>query len=184
MGLAGGWSGLSQGPLSQPLGYTLVSMSWSFIQRDRTLGTVTPKTDGWIRSQGSPLKEQKRQKAFIPARNRFEGCDVGKGRSHTGSSVSEDLGRNSIPKEGRGENEAAPECSSPLSSATAQQDVIASKSRVTWCAVGSEEKRKCDQWNRASSGRITCTSFPTTEDCIIAIMVGSRCHTCCGRWAS
>ncbi|XP_034339948.1 lactotransferrin [Arvicanthis niloticus] len=53
-----------------------------------------------------------------------------------------------------------------------QQDVIAAKARVTWCAVGSEEKRKCDQWNRASSGRVTCTSFRTTEDCIIAIMKG------------
>lgn len=64
-----------------------------------------------------------------------------------------------------------PECSSPLFFPTAQQDVIAAKARVTWCAVGSEEKRKCDQWNRASSGRVTCTSFRTTEDCIIAIMV-------------
>ncbi|XP_021027739.1 lactotransferrin [Mus caroli] len=53
-----------------------------------------------------------------------------------------------------------------------QQDVIASKARVTWCAVGSEEKRKCDQWNRASGGRVTCVSFPTTEDCIVAIMKG------------
>ncbi|NP_032548.2 lactotransferrin precursor [Mus musculus] len=53
-----------------------------------------------------------------------------------------------------------------------QQDVIASKARVTWCAVGSEEKRKCDQWNRASRGRVTCISFPTTEDCIVAIMKG------------
>lgn len=108
----------------------------------------------------------------------------GKRRSHTDSSVSEDLGRTLIPKEGRGGSEAAPECSSPLSFPTEQQDVIASKARVTWCAVGSEEKRKCDQWNRASRGRVTCVSFPTTEDCIVAIMVGSPGHTCCGWWAS
>lgn len=119
---------------------------------------------------------------------------MGKERSHTGSSVSEDLGRNLIAKEGRCGNESSgclshgvfrwESCSSPLSFPTEQQDVIASKARVTWCAVGGDEKRKCDQWNRASNGRVTCASFRTTEDCIIAIMVGSRCHACCGRWVS
>ncbi|XP_049995176.1 lactotransferrin [Alexandromys fortis] len=53
-----------------------------------------------------------------------------------------------------------------------EKDVAATRARVTWCAVGSEEKRKCDEWNRASNGRVTCTSFPTTEDCITAIMKG------------
>ncbi|XP_021510351.2 lactotransferrin [Meriones unguiculatus] len=52
------------------------------------------------------------------------------------------------------------------------EDVIATRNRVTWCAVGSEEKHKCDQWSRASGGRITCASFPSTEDCIISIMKG------------
>nr|XP_042137725.1 lactotransferrin [Peromyscus maniculatus bairdii] len=53
-----------------------------------------------------------------------------------------------------------------------EQDVAAIHARVTWCAVSSEEKRKCDLWNRASNGRVTCSSFPTTEDCIISIMKG------------
>lgn len=58
--------------------------------------------------------------------------------------------------------------------------MAATRARVTWCAVGSEEKRKCDEWNGASNGRVTCTSFPTTEDCITAIMVGSLGHVWCG----
>ncbi|XP_041533181.1 lactotransferrin isoform X3 [Microtus oregoni] len=53
-----------------------------------------------------------------------------------------------------------------------EKDVAATRARVTWCAVGSEEKQKCDEWNGASNGRVTCTSFPTTEDCITAIMKG------------
>ncbi|XP_040595753.1 lactotransferrin [Mesocricetus auratus] len=53
-----------------------------------------------------------------------------------------------------------------------EQDVAAARARVTWCAVGSEEKRKCDQWSRVSNGRVTCTSFPTTDDCITSIMKG------------
>ncbi|XP_050996515.1 lactotransferrin [Acomys russatus] len=53
-----------------------------------------------------------------------------------------------------------------------QQDVIATRARVTWCAVGSEEKSKCDQWSSASNGRITCASFPTTEDCLLSILKG------------
>lgn len=62
--------------------------------------------------------------------------------------------------------------------------MAATRARVTWCGVGTEEKRKCDEWNRASNGRVTCTSFPTTEDCITAIMVGSLGHVWCGQRAS
>ncbi|KAL1781876.1 lactotransferrin [Sigmodon hispidus] len=53
-----------------------------------------------------------------------------------------------------------------------EQDVAAARDRVTWCAVGNDEKHKCDQWNKASDGRVTCASFPTTEDCITSIMKG------------
>ncbi|MEJ1285855.1 lactotransferrin [Cricetulus griseus] len=59
-----------------------------------------------------------------------------------------------------------------------EQDVAATRARVMWCAVGSEEKHKCDQWSRVSNGTVTCTSFPTTEDCITSIMVASLGH--CG----
>lgn len=104
--------------------------------------------------------------------------------SHTESSVLEDLGSNLIPREDRGGNEPVPKCSSLLSLPAEEQDVAAIHARVTWCAVSSEEKRKCDLWNRASNGRVTCSSFPTTEDCIISIMVGSRCLVWRGQRAS
>lgn len=146
---------------------------------DKTLGTLLHQ--GLMDGLGKPSERLEETESLPSGLNRFEGCASGKGRSHRDSSISEDLGRNLIPREGRGGNEAVPECSSPLSFPTEQQDVIASKARVTWCAVGSEEKRKCDQWNRVSGGRITCASFPATEDCIVAIMVRSRCHTYCGR---
>lgn len=50
-------AGLS--PLSQLLGYTLVSMSWSFYSEGQnTRHTVTLRTDGWIRSQGTHQKDR------------------------------------------------------------------------------------------------------------------------------
>lgn len=88
------------------------------------------------------------------------------------------------PQGGQSGNEAEPKCLSLSSLPTEEKDVAATRARVTWCAVGSEEKRKCDEWNRASNGRVTCTSFPTTEDCITAIMVGSLGHVWCGQRAS
>lgn len=134
---------------------------------------------------GKPSERTEEETATLHSSpSRFKGCDVRKGRSHTNSSVSEDLDRNLIPKEGRGGNEAAPECSSPLSSHTGEENVMALKARITWCAVGSEEKRKCDQWSRVSVGKITCISCTTTEQCIFSITVGSQRHTCCGQWAS
>lgn len=50
--------------------------------------------------------------------------------------------------------------------------MAARRSRVVWCAVGPEEKRKCDRWSSVSGGRVTCASARTTEDCIPLIMVG------------
>lgn len=104
--------------------------------------------------------------------------------SHTDSFSSEDPGRNLIPREGQRGNEAVPKCLSPSSLPTEEKDVAATRARVTWCAVGSEEKSKCDKWSRASNGRVTCASFPTTEDCITSIMVGIWGRMWCGQRAS
>lgn len=53
-----------------------------------------------------------------------------------------------------------------------EQNVAARRPRprVKWCAVGGEEKRKCDQWSKHSNRRVTCASAPTTEDCIALIL--------------
>uniref|UniRef100_A0A8C5KKA0 Transferrin-like domain-containing protein n=2 Tax=Jaculus jaculus TaxID=51337 RepID=A0A8C5KKA0_JACJA len=51
-----------------------------------------------------------------------------------------------------------------------EQSEAARRPRIKWCAVGSEEKRKCDQWSRRSNRKVTCASAPTTEDCIALIL--------------
>ncbi|KAM5291956.1 lactotransferrin [Ctenodactylus gundi] len=53
-----------------------------------------------------------------------------------------------------------------------EQELAARQSRVVWCAVGSQERRKCDRWGRLSGGRVACASAPNTEDCIALIMKG------------
>ncbi|EDL77040.1 lactotransferrin (predicted) [Rattus norvegicus] len=53
-----------------------------------------------------------------------------------------------------------------------KENVMALRARITWCAVGSEEKLKCDQWSRVSVGKITCISCTTTEQCIFSITMG------------
>ncbi|XP_004835081.1 lactotransferrin [Heterocephalus glaber] len=53
-----------------------------------------------------------------------------------------------------------------------EADVAARRARVVWCAVGPEEKRKCDRWSSVSGGRVTCTSARTPEDCIPRVMKG------------
>ncbi|XP_042638357.1 lactotransferrin [Orycteropus afer afer] len=50
--------------------------------------------------------------------------------------------------------------------------VAARRTRVVWCAVGTEELRKCRQWSRQSRGKVTCASASTTEDCIALVMKG------------
>lgn len=45
--------------------------------------------------------------------------------------------------------------------------------RVQWCAVGQQEKAKCDNWSAVSGGALACATEETPEDCIAAIMVGS-----------
>uniref|UniRef100_A0A8D2JMX2 Transferrin-like domain-containing protein n=1 Tax=Sciurus vulgaris TaxID=55149 RepID=A0A8D2JMX2_SCIVU len=38
--------------------------------------------------------------------------------------------------------------------------------KVQWCAVGHQEKAKCDQWSAVSGGALACTLEETPEDCI------------------
>ncbi|XP_019488257.1 PREDICTED: inhibitor of carbonic anhydrase-like, partial [Hipposideros armiger] len=44
--------------------------------------------------------------------------------------------------------------------------------RVQWCAVGPDERSKCDNWSAVSGGTLRCTSEETVEDCIAAIAKG------------
>ncbi|XP_052585733.1 inhibitor of carbonic anhydrase [Peromyscus californicus insignis] len=44
--------------------------------------------------------------------------------------------------------------------------------RVQWCAVGQQEKAKCDNWSAVSGGALACATKETPEDCIAAIMKG------------
>ncbi|XP_049726543.1 inhibitor of carbonic anhydrase-like isoform X1 [Elephas maximus indicus] len=44
--------------------------------------------------------------------------------------------------------------------------------RVRWCAVGHQERAKCDNWSSVSGGALECTMKETTEDCIAAIVKG------------
>ncbi|XP_004640738.2 lactotransferrin [Octodon degus] len=53
-----------------------------------------------------------------------------------------------------------------------EADVAARRSRVVWCAVGPQEKSKCDRWSSVSGGRVTCAAARTTEDCILLTMKG------------
>lgn len=49
---------------------------------------------------------------------------------------------------------------------------------VKWCAIGHQERTKCDEWSVNSGGKIECESAESTEDCIAKIMV---CHSCLHR---
>ncbi|XP_049995172.1 inhibitor of carbonic anhydrase [Alexandromys fortis] len=44
--------------------------------------------------------------------------------------------------------------------------------RVQWCAVGQQERAKCDHWSAVSGGALACVTEETPEDCIAAIMKG------------
>nr|KAF6335880.1 transferrin [Pipistrellus kuhlii] len=43
---------------------------------------------------------------------------------------------------------------------------------VKWCAIGHQERLKCDEWSVNSKGKVACESAETTEDCIAMIMKG------------
>ncbi|KAK7808111.1 hypothetical protein U0070_009425 [Myodes glareolus] len=44
--------------------------------------------------------------------------------------------------------------------------------RVQWCAVGQQERAKCDHWSAVSGGALACVTEETPEDCIAAITKG------------
>ena len=46
------------------------------------------------------------------------------------------------------------------------------ENRIQWCAVGKDEKSKCDRWSVASNGDVECTVAAEAKDCIIKIMKG------------
>ncbi|KAF7485492.1 lactotransferrin [Marmota monax] len=53
-----------------------------------------------------------------------------------------------------------------------EADTAARQRQVVWCAVGTEEQRKCTTWSDVSGSTVTCASAPTTEDCISLILKG------------
>ncbi|NXC37562.1 TRFE protein, partial [Penelope pileata] len=46
------------------------------------------------------------------------------------------------------------------------------ENKIQWCAVGREEKTKCDRWSVVSTGEVECTVVEETKDCIVKIMKG------------
>ncbi|NXJ76759.1 TRFE protein, partial [Trogon melanurus] len=46
------------------------------------------------------------------------------------------------------------------------------ENKTRWCAVGKDEKNKCDLWSVMSNGEVECTVADNTKDCIIKIMKG------------
>ncbi|KFV98760.1 Ovotransferrin, partial [Fulmarus glacialis] len=46
------------------------------------------------------------------------------------------------------------------------------ENKTRWCAVGKNEKSKCDLWSVMSNGDVECTVADNTDDCIIKIMKG------------
>ncbi|NXG63193.1 TRFE protein, partial [Hemiprocne comata] len=56
-----------------------------------------------------------------------------------------------------------------------QEDQLNPKRRenkTRWCAVGKNEKSKCDLWSVVSNGDVECTVADNTNDCIVKIMKG------------
>uniref|UniRef100_A0A8C3KDA6 Ovotransferrin n=1 Tax=Calidris pygmaea TaxID=425635 RepID=A0A8C3KDA6_9CHAR len=46
------------------------------------------------------------------------------------------------------------------------------ENKTRWCAVGRNEKGKCDLWSVMSNGEVECIVADNTKDCIIKIMKG------------
>ncbi|NXU52866.1 TRFE protein, partial [Turnix velox] len=46
------------------------------------------------------------------------------------------------------------------------------ENKTRWCAVGKNEKSKCDLWSVMSNGEVECIVADNTKDCIIKIMKG------------
>ncbi|NXU35152.1 TRFE protein, partial [Drymodes brunneopygia] len=45
-------------------------------------------------------------------------------------------------------------------------------SKVQWCAIGRDEKKKCDVWSVMSNGDVECVVAEDTKECITKIMKG------------
>lgn len=43
--------------------------------------------------------------------------------------------------------------------------------KVQWCAIGRDEKKKCDVWSVMSNGDVECVVADDTKECITKIMV-------------
>ncbi|KGL93592.1 Ovotransferrin, partial [Charadrius vociferus] len=46
------------------------------------------------------------------------------------------------------------------------------ENKTRWCAVGKDEKDKCDLWSVMSNGEVECTVADNTKQCIVKIMKG------------
>ncbi|EPY73426.1 lactotransferrin precursor [Camelus ferus] len=46
------------------------------------------------------------------------------------------------------------------------------RAQVVWCAVGSDEQLKCQEWSRQSNQSVVCATASTTEDCIALVLKG------------
>uniref|UniRef100_A0A8C8ZCE1 Lactotransferrin n=1 Tax=Prolemur simus TaxID=1328070 RepID=A0A8C8ZCE1_PROSS len=53
-----------------------------------------------------------------------------------------------------------------------EAEAKARRDRVSWCAVGEQELKKCRRWSSASRGNVTCASAPSTDDCIALVLKG------------
>lgn len=82
-------------------------------------------------------------------------------------------GLRGLGEEGRQPARRAPgRCRPAMVFWAAAEEVAARRARVVWCAVGPEERRKCDQWSSASNGKVTCASAATADDCIALALKG------------
>ncbi|XP_050758571.1 ovotransferrin-like [Gymnogyps californianus] len=55
-----------------------------------------------------------------------------------------------------------------------QKDQMSNRreNKTRWCAVGKNEKSKCDLWSVVSNGEVECTVADNADNCIIKIMKG------------
>lgn len=54
-------------------------------------------------------------------------------------------------------------------------DTSTDECKVKWCAIGHQERTKCDRWSGFSGGAIECETAENTEECIAKIMVRPSC---------
>lgn len=167
-----GVQGWAQRPLGQLLGLPLSLCPGAFIPWDRDIRQVIAlRLEGWIRSRGS-LQRKGNEKPGLRApgegvaRLRLEG----EGRRCPGACFPGPAGGGrapGCPRRALGPTTAASLCAEA-------SDAAERRARVAWCAVGTDELRKCEQWRHASGGKVSCESAPSGEDCIALVQVGAR----------